>query len=111
MSVIIITEVRITERMYVIFHLKEKGPEITGELSSDDEIGRITIMTKETSKISDLKGGILVLIEGVDNTVKKAVEIIGSRGVMLKENEASEIYTRMKGENENADQGVGYLFG
>lgn len=97
--------------MYVIFHLKEKGQETINDLTADDEVGRLTIMTRDASKISDDLAGLLVLVEGPDRIVEKAVDIIGDRGARLEGDRASQIYATMKGESEDADQGVGFLFG
>lgn len=97
--------------MYVIFHLKEKGQDVLNSLMADDEVSRLSISSRDGSKISDEYTGLLVLIEGNDKVVERAVEIVADRGKRLVEDKASEVYGRIKGESENADQGVGFLFG
>lgn len=97
--------------MYVIFHLKEKGQDVLNSLMADDEVSRLSISSRDGGKISDEYTGLLVLIEGNDKVVERAVEIVADRGKRLVEDKASEVYGRIKGESENADQGVGFLFG
>ncbi len=97
--------------MYIIFHLKEKGQETLNTLMSDDEVGRLSITSKDGSKISDEYTGLLVMIEGQEGPVKKAEGLIGDSGEKLSEEKCAEVYRKMKEESESADQGVGFLFG
>lgn len=111
MGVTIITKIGITGSMYVIFHLKERGQETVNDLMADNEVGRLTILSRDGSKISGDYTGLIVLVEGVEERVLKAVELVGDRGEKLKDEKASEIYSKLKDESEDADQGVGFLFG
>lgn len=97
--------------MYVIFHLKEKGSEVLNDLLSDDDVGRLTILSRDGSKVSEEYTGLLILVEGNEVTVKKAISIVDERGGKLSDKKASTVYGKLKDESDSADQGVGFLFG
>ncbi len=96
--------------MYTVLHFESGGEEVYRKLISDDEIGRQTIILRDASKVSSKLKGSIVIVEGNDSIVEKAIELAGGGAHKLKEDLSEKIYRKIKEEEEQADQGVGFLF-
>ena len=96
--------------MYKIYRLNSEQRKMIEKLLSDDVVGRQTIIQKDGTGFG-IPGSTIVVIEGPDDIFTKVVEILGPEIKAVPEKEGSEIYRKIEEEEENAEGGMGFLFG
>jgi predicted oxidoreductase (fatty acid repression mutant protein) len=96
--------------MFKIYKLNSEQKKMIEKLLSDDVVGRQTIIQKDGSGFNS-PGSTIVVIEGPENIFGKVTEILGPGIGPVSEKEAAEIYKKIKEEEENAEGGMGFLFG
>ena len=78
------------------------------EVLRDDVISRQSITEKEAWEGS----GIYLIIEGSDEALKRAGDLLAAKGVKeIEKKEAEEVFKRIKREEEDAALGMGAIFG
>ncbi len=74
-------------------------------------------MSRQSISLRDAKAlgtdleGLVVVIEGQEAAIKRFEELSGEGAKRLRGNEAEGIYELFKKEDEDAAEGVGFLFG
>jgi hypothetical protein len=96
--------------MFKIYKLTSDQKKMIEKLLSDDVVGRQTIIQKDGSGFNS-PGSTIVVVEGPENIFAKVTEILGPGINPIPEKEAAEIYRKIKEEEENAEGGMGFLFG
>ncbi|MCL4340876.1 MAG: hypothetical protein M1431_02090 [Candidatus Thermoplasmatota archaeon] len=96
--------------MFKIYKLASDQKKLVEKLLSDDVVGRQTIIQKDGSGFN-IPGSTIVVIEGPENIFEKVTELLGASMDPIPEKEAAEIYRKIKEEEENAEGGMGFLFG
>ncbi|MCL5800200.1 MAG: hypothetical protein M1341_02640 [Candidatus Thermoplasmatota archaeon] len=97
--------------MTKIFLLKKSNRAIIDQVSADDLVGRQTLITKDASQYGMGDDEILLILEGSEESFRKATTIIGNSGTMLDGKKTEEVMRKVHEEEENADKGMGFLFG
>lgn len=97
--------------MYAVFLFESESVARARELLEDDLVSRQSITLRDPETLGlDLKG-LLVVIEGSEVAIKRFEEISGEGVQKLAGNDAERAYGLLKEEEEDAAEGVGFLFG
>ncbi|MGA1866094.1 MAG: hypothetical protein ACMUFK_01360 [Thermoplasmatota archaeon] len=96
---------------YEIFKLPKGKSALLGKIVQDDLVSRQTIAVRDTISLGIEGEDTIVLIEGSDPALKRAVEIVGEEGIILKGAEKSETYKKIKDDEDNVAEGLGLMFG
>jgi hypothetical protein len=98
--------------VYVIFEVKKEQMGKINELLKDDLVNRQSILTRDASSLGIDKDTSYTKIEGSIEGVKRAEELAKEfEFVKLKENDAKEIDSKIKEQEESAADGMGMIFG
>ncbi len=97
--------------MYAIFSMPPDKRVKADELLKDDVVSRQSIIIRDCSALGLKDLGILILIEGEENAIKKAKELFTDLGKLLEGDQANDVYERFRKESEDVASGVGLLFG
>jgi glutamate synthase domain-containing protein 3 len=81
------------------------------DVTNDDLISRQSITLRDASALSIDKEAQVLIIEGEDGALERARELIKDIGEEQDETKASEIVAKVKSEEEDAAEGVGFIFG
>ena len=93
--------------MYAVFKFPKGAKEID-EIYKDDVVSRQTLIKRDGASLG-LESAIYVVLEGSEESVKKAREIAGKYELSGKE--AEEIYKKIKDAENEASLGMGAIFG
>ena len=97
--------------MDLVFRVDEDNKSKLDAVLDEDPVSRLSI-TQRNSDVFDLDvEGILVLLEGDEETCEGAREEISSFGEELKGEEKEEVIEAFKAEEEEAAEGFGSIFG
>lgn len=96
--------------MYKIYKLNSEQRKLIEKLLSDDVVGRQTIIQKDGTGFGS-PGSTIVVVEGPESIFSRVTEILGADVKAVPEKDGSEIYRKIKEEEENAEGGMGFLFG
>ncbi len=96
--------------MYKVYLLNKDRKGEIDKILSDDTLGRQTIVQKDGTNLGK-EGKIVLIIEGQESIFSRVHDVMSKDIVPLDEKEASEIYKKIKDEDEEAESGVGFLFG
>ncbi len=97
--------------MTKIFLLKKSNRAIIDQVSADDLVGRQSLITKDASQFGMGDDEILLILEGSEESFKRASGIIGNNGTVLDGKRTDEVMRKVHEEEEKADKGMGFLFG
>ncbi|MDI6917978.1 MAG: hypothetical protein QMC80_09315 [Thermoplasmatales archaeon] len=120
--------------MYAVFSVEKNNIGKADEILKDDVVSRQSIAVRDASALDIDSENRYILIEGNEQAIKRAeelfkgiVEVLKKSleaveekaeeepkkeiGEKLSEKEASEIYDKIKKEEENVAEGVGFIFG
>lgn len=98
--------------MKVVFFVQKEGfPGVKGKIYADDLLSRQSITVRDNSAIGVQKEGYYVLIDGTENAVAKAREMLKGAADELKGSAAEEVISAIEGQEENAAEGFGAIFG
>ena len=96
--------------MFKVYKLAKAKREILDSLLADDIVGRQTVMYKDGSGYG-FDSSYIVLIEGSDNIFKNVDSIANGSLEELKKSKEEEIYRKIKDEENNSKDGLGFIFG
>lgn len=96
---------------YAIFRVEKSQAGKINRILKDDLISRQSISIRDASALTIDKDVRYVLIEGADEAIKKAEELFKDVGIKEDEEEAKNIYNKIKSEEGDVAHGVGLIFG
>lgn len=76
----------------------------------EDRIARQSHKIRDAATLSGKSGELFVLIEGSEEVVKAADEMLAKIGTRLSSAEQAEVLRRLKDEDESASAGMGLFF-
>lgn len=97
--------------MYAVFLFESEAAPRAREVLQDDLVSRQSVTIRDAKTLGSSLDGLLVLIEGEEAAIKKFEELSGEASRRLPEEEAVELFKLLKKEEEDAAEGVGFLFG
>lgn len=96
---------------YIIISLaKDKGAAL-GKLVQDDLVSRQTINIREAKGLGIEKDETYILIEGSEEALKKAQDLISGEGATLPSPEREMIRDLLRKAEEEVAEGLGLMFG
>jgi len=96
--------------MFKVYELDKENRSIIDKLLADDVIGRQSVIYKDgTSYGYDSK--FLVVIEGSPDIFQGVKNLSENKLKELPEKQENEIYKKIKSEEDNSKDGMGFLFG
>ena len=96
---------------YVIFSVDKSQVSKVNQILRDDLVSRQSIALRDASALNIEKDVRYVLIEGTDEAMKKAEELFAEVGKKEEGEEAKSIYDKIKNEESEVAEGVGFIFG
>lgn len=96
---------------YVIFSVEKTQVSKVNQILRDDMVSRQSIVLRDASALNIEKDVRYVLIEGTDEAIKKAEELFTDVGKKEDDEEAKNIYNKIKSEESDVAEGVGFIFG
>ena len=96
---------------YVIFGVDKTQVSKVNQILRDDLVSRQSIVLRDASALNIEKDVRYVLIEGTDEAIKKAEELFAEVGKKEDDEEAKNIYNKIKSEENDVAEGVGFIFG
>ena len=96
---------------YAVFSVDKSQASKINKILKDDMVSRQSISVRDASALNIDKDVRYVLIEGTDEAIKKAEELFKEAGKKEDEEEAKNIYNKIKSEESDVAQGVGLIFG
>jgi len=96
---------------YVIFSVDKSQVSKVNQILRDDLVSRQSITMRDASALKIEKDVRFVLIEGTDEAIKKAEELFAEVGKKESDEDAKDIYSRLKSEESDVAEGVGLIFG
>lgn len=102
-----------TRMARAIFEIKKEKEIEMDTLKQDDIVSRQSITIRDAKSLGMKGENIYVKIEGSSEGIEKAEEIVKeqSLGKKLSEKKAKPIDEKIKEEEENASEGMGFIFG
>ncbi len=95
----------------VFFIEKDKYGGAKNKLYADDVVSKQSITVRDNTAVGKDKDGYYVLIDGDDEAVKKAEEILKDVSKKLSDKEAGEIEKAIESQESSAADGFGAIFG
>ena len=96
---------------YAIFELKKDNINIIEEIKKDDLISRQSLWTRDAKSL-DVKGDtIFFKIEGDNQAIAKAEELLSETSKMLVGSEKEKINEKFIEDEDKASEGMGFIFG
>ena len=96
---------------YVIFSVDKSQVSKVNQILRDDLVSRQSIVLRDASALNIEKDVRYVLIEGTDEAIKKAEVLFVEVGKKEDDEEAKNIYNKIKSEESDVAEGVGLIFG
>ncbi|KAA8923036.1 hypothetical protein [Thermoplasma sp.] len=94
---------------FVILKSKGNDEDVVNIFLQDDKVSRMTVLKREGSIYGE--DGTIYLFEGNDEAVSYVRAKRPASMIELDPEKAEKIYTKIKEENDNAEQGMGFVFG
>lgn len=95
--------------MYKVYSIKKEQRKTLDILLSDDIVGRQTIIYKNAENYGGKDDSLYVIVEGSDEIFARIADLkLGDLKVV---EDASDIYKRIKDEEDEAESGMGFMFG
>jgi 6-phosphogluconate dehydrogenase (decarboxylating) len=95
----------------VFFIQKEKQGQAKGKVYGDELVSKQTIILRDSSALGMKKDGYYLMIDGEDDAVKKAKEILKDSAKELTGPEAEEVIAAIDKQESSAAEGFGAIFG
>jgi hypothetical protein len=89
--------------------LAAKKPELDAALT-DDQVSRQSQKIRDAASLGGPSGTLYVLIEGAEDAVRHAEELLAKVGEKMPAAEGAALYQRLKDEDEAAAAGMGLFF-
>ncbi len=96
---------------YEIFEVSKENENIIEEVKKDDLVMRQSIWTRDAKSLGKDGNSIFLKIEGNEEALKKAEEILKDKARKLEGKEKEEINKKFVGDEEAASEGMGFIFG
>lgn len=96
---------------YAIFELKKEDERIIEEIKKDDLVSRQSIWTRDAKSLGKEGDNIFLKIEGSEEAIKKAEEILKGKAKKLEGKEMEEVNIKFVEDEEKASEGMGFIFG
>ncbi len=96
---------------YAIFEIKKDDEKIIDEIKKDDLVSRQSIWTRDAKSLGIEGEAIFLKIEGDEEAIEKAKEIIKDKGKILEGEEKEKINEKFVADEEKASEGMGFIFG
>lgn len=97
--------------MYAIYQLKKSSKSIVDRMLADDIIGRQAVTQKDAAPFGLDSDRIVIMYEGSEDAHSRLKELFGDLLEPLDDAKAKEVYTKIKEEESQAEDGMGFLFG
>lgn len=97
--------------VYAVFSVEKSNIEKANEVLKDDTVSRQSIAVRDATALEIKKDVRYILIEGSESALKKAEELFKNIGKKEDKKTAKQIYEKIKKEEENVAEGVGFVFG
>ena len=95
--------------MYKIYSLKKEKRKTLDSLLADDILGRQTIIYKNAENYGGNDDSLFILIEGLSDVFSRIAELKPEGLEEVKNSEG--IYKQIKNEEDEAESGMGFMFG
>ena len=95
---------------YKVFKLEADKNMLIAKVTGDDLVGRQSIVVRESHALGMEPGWKFLLVEGNEDGVARAVELMKENGVTPYDG-GDEVYKKIKAEEEEAAGGMGMIFG
>jgi hypothetical protein len=89
--------------------LSAKKAELDAALA-DDQVSRQSQKIRDAASLGGPSGTLYVLVEGADDAVKRAEELLATVGEKMPAPDGPNLYQRLKDEDEAAAAGMGLFF-
>lgn len=96
--------------MYRIYNCKNASNEVLKDLMEDDIVGRLSIDHMEASLISKNLVGMIIVLEGAEDALRRSEELVGGKCDLLTGKEAEDVYGAVKEQMNKAESGMGFFF-
>ena len=96
---------------YEIFEISKENESIIEEVKNDDLVMRQSIWTRDAKSLGKEGNSIFLKIEGSQEALKKAEEILKEKAKKLEGESREEINKKFIEDEEAANQGMGFIFG
>lgn len=97
--------------MYLCYFVPSENRSLVDLIKEDNVIGRQTIIVKDAGNFSFKEAGVILILEGAEEPLQKAAGLLGTKAEKIDTKKSDEIYRKIKEEEEQADKGMGFLFG
>ena len=95
----------------IVFSIDNEHKGKIRDVTSDDLISRQSITQRDASALKIEKEVQILVIEGEDDALARARELLKDIGEEQDEAKSQDILEKLKGEEEGAAEGVGFIFG
>lgn len=96
---------------YEVIRLPKGRSAVLGKIVQDDLVSRQTIAVRDAESVGLEGEDTIILIEGSNEALSKAKEILGEDGSLLVNSEKKVVYDRIKEAEDNVAEGLGLMFG
>ncbi|KAA0001999.1 MAG: hypothetical protein FE048_04610 [Thermoplasmata archaeon] len=96
---------------YAIFEIKKENENIVDEIKKDDLVSRQSIWTRDAKSLGIEGNSIFLKIEGDEEAIKKAEEILKEKAKKLEGGEKEKVNEKFIADEEKASEGIGFIFG
>ncbi|MCD6448839.1 MAG: hypothetical protein J7L58_07380 [Thermoplasmata archaeon] len=96
---------------YAIFEIKKENESVVEEIKKDDLVSRQSIWTRDAKSLGIEGDSVFLKIEGDEEAIKKAEEILGERAKKLEGEERERVNEKFIADEEKASEGMGFIFG
>ncbi len=97
--------------MYAVYQIIKSKKSVLDKMLADEVIGRQALTQKDGSSFGLENDKLVFLYEGSEEGNKRIKELFGSEVTELDKKKADEIYAKIKEEESQAEDGMGFLFG
>jgi len=95
--------------MWKVFRIKKSEEDLYRKLLKDDRISRLSIAKREAQSLGIAGEDIYIILEGDENLIEEARKILEGKEVGAEE--ANKIYEIYRKQIEDAQAGMGAIFG
>lgn len=97
--------------MYKVFEIPRENVGKAKEILRDNTISRQSIAVRDATGLGIDKDLQYILIEGTEDALKRAEELFAEKDTGKLAEDGTEIYEKIKKEEETVAEGVGFIFG
>ncbi|MCL5665405.1 MAG: hypothetical protein M1315_01030 [Candidatus Thermoplasmatota archaeon] len=96
--------------VYRIYNCRSSGNEVLNSLLADDIVGRLSIDHMDASLYGNDMTGLLILVEGSEDSLKRSDEIVNKRCEIVSNDIAEKLYQTINEQKRRAESGMGFFF-